>query len=625
MAERRQYIRLDTVLPVEFHLISLDGKKSLSERLQGFTNNVSKGGICLAVNNLKPDLAGLIMDKQAKISLSIELPITKKIISALADSAWVSEEASRPDSYLIGLSYAEIDQQQNKQLIYYARAKKLFAPAALTLIIVLGLGFGVGGYLNLRLLRSNRILVGQLVRIVQESSIAKQKVKEISREREDLQSKIQNLQLRMQTVEKEKESLGQASRLEKAITEKKIKDLNALIESLDEEKNALQEELIVLQHKESSVTEDLLHLDEKKATLEKANLYKMYQWLQARQNQRSGLVRSFEGSADVSNLAFIYDQSLAVQAYTSFSDFERVGRALDFFQRRAKRANKLFFNAYSSSDGSAAEQSVYSRPNIWLGIAILQYIKKTDDPRYLSLAEEIAGAIISLQSQGQEGGIRGGPDLTWLRTEDSLDAYAFFNMLYKITGKSQYARARDKTLVWLLKAGLDTYVQSVLAIGPQKLEELGINPGRIMDFAEETYVVEVLYQRPDGMAVKVKGFDSLPKINRGRAGIVYSERTARAVTAFKTLADYYYKKGMKAKAHVYEMKADEYMAELGKMMISSPSPSGREYSCLPYATLDVADTGYGWLIPKGTKSGSVAATAQIIFAYYDYNPLRLDE
>jgi hypothetical protein len=55
--EQRGYIRMDTILPVQFRLVSLEGKELLSDWQQGFTNNVGKGGICLQINKLDPLLA----------------------------------------------------------------------------------------------------------------------------------------------------------------------------------------------------------------------------------------------------------------------------------------------------------------------------------------------------------------------------------------------------------------------------------------------------------------------------------------------------------------------------------------------------------------------------------------
>jgi hypothetical protein len=350
---------------------------------------------------------------------------------------------------------------------------------------------------------------------------------------------------------------------------------------------------------------------------------------------------SFEGDRDIEKWAFTYDQALALQAYTNFSDFERAKKTLDFFQKKAKRIEAGFLNAYYVQDGAPAEYTVHSGPNIWLGIAIVQYTYKSKDRSYMGLAEEIAQSMIHLQNQSQDGGIRGGPNIEWFATEHNLDAYAFFNMLYKVTGKPEYISARDKVLNWLvqhtydkgeipIKRGkgdstiaTDTYAWSIAAIGPEKLEEIGMNPDMIMEFVEKNCCVEVSFTRPEGRSIKIKGFDFAPQRHLARGGVVSSEWTAQMVLALRIMSDFYYKKGMVAKARSYELKADECLAQLGNMVISSPSPSGQGESCLPYATQDFVDTGHGWMTPKGSRTGSVAGTAYTIFAYYKYNPLEL--
>jgi len=634
--ERRKYIRLDSVFPVQFRLLSLDEKRFLSSWLQGFTNNVSKEGLCLCVNNFNPELARVLKDQQAKLSLDIELPITRRPISALAKVSWMRDAAGEPNRYLIGLSYEDIDRKQGKEIMHYAWTKKLFIPVALSMILILGLGFAINSFISAKLIQGNKALVGELVKILQESSIAKQKVKEISRDREDLQLKIQALQSRIQTVEEER------GKLETAKTDE-VKQLNSLIEKLAQERGSLQEQLISLQRKESTITEELLRLDKKKAHLEKVNLDKMYQWLRIHQNPTTGLVMSFEGDSDIANWAFTYDQALVAQAYTNFSDLERVRKILNFFKAKAKRIDGLFLNSYYVNDGSPAEYVVHSGPNIWLGIAILQYTKKTQDYQYLDLAEELGQAIINLQNKDKDGGICGGPNLKWFATEHNLDAYAFFDMLHKITAKPQYLQARDKALNWLaahtydkldipIKRGkgdstiaTDTYAWSIAAVGPEKLSQLGMNPDRIVEFAEQNCSVTVDYTRPEGKTIKVKGFDFAPQRHLARGGVVSSEWTAQMVIAFKIMADFYYKKGMVAKARAYEGKADTYLAELGNMIVTSPSPSGQGESCLPYATQDFVDTGHGWMTPKGKTTGSVAGTTYTLFAYYKYNPLELKE
>jgi TolA-binding protein len=633
-SERRKYIRLDTVFPVQFRLLSLDGRRFLSEWLQGFTNDVGKGGLCLSVNNLHADLAQSLKGGQAKLSLEIQMPINAKAVSAIGRVAWIKDILGEPNKYIIGLSYEDIDRRQNSKIMRYAWMKKLFVPLALTVILILGLGFTINSFINAKLVQGNKALVEQLVRILQDSSVAKQKVKQINKERRDLEIKIQAMESRIQTIEEEKSKLEEAKGDE-------IKRLNSMVEDLVKKKDDLEKDLTRLHLEENTVTEELLRLDKKKATLEKANLDKMYEWLKIHQNPRTGLVMSFEGDRDIEKWAFTYDQALALQAYTNFSDFERAKKTLDFFQKKAKRIEAGFLNAYYVQDGAPAEYTVHSGPNIWLGIAIVQYTYKSKDRSYMGLAEEIAQSMIHLQNQSQDGGIRGGPNIEWFATEHNLDAYAFFNMLYKVTGKPEYISARDKVLNWLvqhtydkgeipIKRGkgdstiaTDTYAWSIAAIGPEKLEEIGMNPDMIMEFVEKNCCVEVSFTRPEGRSIKIKGFDFAPQRHLARGGVVSSEWTAQMVLALRIMSDFYYKKGMVAKARSYELKADECLAQLGNMVISSPSPSGQGESCLPYATQDFVDTGHGWMTPKGSRTGSVAGTAYTIFAYYKYNPLEL--
>ncbi|MBU0503540.1 MAG: hypothetical protein ABH882_04420 [Candidatus Omnitrophota bacterium] len=641
-SERRKYMRLDTVFPVQFRLLSLQAETPLSEWLQGFTNDIGKGGLCLKVNNLPSNLIELIQNKQARLSLEIDIPLRATPINASAKISWIGEIDKASNKYLIGLNYEQINNDDNKGIINYGRVRRSVFPVMAALVIIFGLGLGANTYLNYKLVKGNQALVGELVGILQESTIAKDKIKQISKDKEDAQLKIQSLEVRIKSIDEERQGLAEKVKAEERKAVQKIGELNFMVDQLSKEKTQLQEGLIHSQQKENTVAEQLLRLDEKKIVLEKANLDKMYKWLLIHQNPRTGLVMSFEGDADVSNWAFIYDQSLVSQVYMIFSDFERARKVLDFFTRKIKKSGGLFFNAYYTNDGSPAEYTLHCGPNIWLGIAMAQYTKKTNDNKYLGLAEDIARSIMEIQKEDKDGGIRGGPNVTWYAAEHNLDAYSFFDMLHKLTGKEIYLTARDKVLSWLMlhtydrpdvpimrgkgdsTIATDTYAWSIAAIGPQKLEELGMNPDKIMEFAEEACGVEVSFVRPEGQTVKIKGFDFAPQKHLSRGGVVSSEWTAQMTLSFKIMAGYYNKKNMPAKSRVYETKANEYLEQLWNMIISSPSPSGQGEGCLPYATLDSADTGHGWFTPKGKYTGSVSGTSYTLFAYNNFNPLQLE-
>lgn len=641
--EKRRYIRLDTVFPVQLRMESLDGSRFLSGWMQGFTNNVSSGGICLAINNFDPSLAEVIKNHQARLSLEIELPIFRKPIAAKASIAWIRNVTDIPNKYLIGLSYDEIDRKQNERIMRYAVLRKIIMPAAFVMVVLLGLAIMANGLINMRLIQGNKALVHQLVVTIQDSNVAKEKVAEISREREVLAVKIRDLELRINSAEAEKVELLDKGQEEINEYSRKLETLNHLLYELTQEKDSLKSQLDLIGQREVLAVDELSRLDKKRATLERANADKMYEWIKVHQNPRTGLVMSFEGDSDIKGWAFIYDQSLAAQVYAYYSDFGAARKTLDFFLERAKKKDGLFFNAYYVQDGEPAEYIIHSGPNIWVGLAALQYTYKAQDTKYMGLAEEIAQAIMRLQNHDSEGGIRGGPDVEWYATEHNLDAYAFFSMLYKITGKAKYEDCANKVLNWLVKhtydkPGLpikrgkgdstiatDTYAWSIAAIGPEKLEKLGMSPDRIMEFAESNCSVEVEYLRPEGRKIKVKGFDFAPQRHVARGGVVSSEWTAQMVISFRIMEDFYAAKGMTAKSRVYKNKADEYLASLGNMIISSPSPSGQGESCLPYATQEFVDTGHGWLTPKGKTTGSLAGTAYTFFAHNNYNPLEIKE
>ena len=643
--EHRQYIRIDSVFPVLFSILSLDEKTVIAGCLQGFTRDIGKGGICITVNNFTQELAALIKERRAKLALDIEMPLSSKSIKAVAAVAWVKNIPDCPNRYFIGLQYEKIAATANQRLIRYARVKKIFPRAAITLIIVLSLAVALGAFVNIKMIQGNKALVENLVMIIQDSSVAKMKIKLISKEKEDLKIKISTLESRIQAVEEEKNMSAQMRERmieeEKTTSARKISELSTMAEELEKQKENLQEQMIALQNRENVISEDLLHLDKQRVEVEKANLDKMYQWLKVHQNPRTGLIVSFEGDKDIAGMAFIYDQALVAQAYANFSDFQRAQKMLNFFARRAKRHGGFFYNAYYAADGSPAEYVVHSGPNIWVGIAALQYTQKSQDRQYMSLAEGVAEQIMKLQAQDPEGGIRGGPEIKWYSTEHNLDAYAFFNMLFKLTSNSKYSEAAQKTLTWIQQysygksdlpmnrgkgdatIATDTYAWAVASIGPEKLEALGMNPDRIIEFAEQNCSVQAPLRYADGKVVTLKGFDFAAQRNVTRGGVISSEWTAQMIISYKIMADYYFKQGMIAKARSYLGKADECLLSLSHMIITSPSPSGQGANCLPYSNQEFVDTGHGWFTPKGKCTGSVAGTTYTLFAFYDYNPLEL--
>jgi len=178
-ADKRRYIRLNSVFPVGFRLVSADGKRFLSDWIQGFTNNIGHGGICLSVNNLPDEMVQLIAGGQVKLSLYIEMPLSGKKINAQARVIWAKSPVREPEKYLIGLAYEEIARRDNNRIFFYAVGRKSLPRIVLLLFFILVLTFSISGYLNIKLIQANKALIGQLINILQKSSIAKQDIKKL--------------------------------------------------------------------------------------------------------------------------------------------------------------------------------------------------------------------------------------------------------------------------------------------------------------------------------------------------------------------------------------------------------------------------------------------------------------
>lgn len=633
--ERRKYIRMNSVFPVQFRLLSIDGKRFLSEWLQGFTNNVAKGGICLCVNHLNPDIAQAMLSQkeQLLLALEIEMPIFKIPASCTAKIAWIKAVPGKTNTFLLGLSYERIDSRQNAEILLYARIKNAFVPS---LLIILGLSLALLLYKDYETKLAkykNELLIQSFKKVSSEMSLARKQLTNLLVEQKNLRYKYERVKNLLASLEKERQALLK--------DKDSLAQLSRYIAEISQQKEEFARKLAAVQSNYSQVNQQLSRLDVQKANLRKDKSDILYNWLVRHQNPRTGLLSSFEGDFELKDWAFIYDQSLACQAYLLYGDFKRAAKILDFFTQVAKRIDGRFVNAYYVKDGFPAEFVVHTGPNIWVGLAALHYTAKSADDKYLGLAEEIAQTTLHLLKQDPEGGLRGGPQVPWYSTEHNLDAYAFFSMLEKITKKPIYSEAKEKILNWLLAhaydktdipvlrgkgdstIATDTYAWSIAALGPEKLMELQMNPDEIIEFAEKTCLVETDFVTPDGSTIRVRGFDFAPQRHVGRGGVISTEWTAQMCVAYQIMADFYQRKGQPDKARIYEEKADFYLVELTKMMITSLSPVGQGQGCLPYATQEAVDTGHGWRTPKGKATGSVAGTAYTLFACLNYNPLEL--
>lgn len=623
--DKRKYIRLKSIFPVEFRITAAPG----SAWQQGYTCNVGEGGICFETVHLDEAVIRQAGQENVDVELSMRIPLHRPPVPARARVSWFRRlDRKNAPHYMLGFQFTEIAYADCHRMLSQARLLRLSTRVLVLTVLILFLGFVISGFYNYRLRMDNEKLVDSLALAQEEEAQIRDAIGEIDREKKMLSEQM-----------------------------KKYADGFARFAGqTGEQMNNEYEQLV---QREARIADRLRLLERQKSDMQQTVVERMRQWLKNHQNPLTGLILSFEGDVGIiKDWAFIYDQALAVNTFLLFDDERDARRILNFFKRKLhpspsekgkeKDDFQGFPNAYYYDSGDVAEYTVHSGPNIWIGIGVLQYTRKTKDDYYLPVARAIADWLIFVQDKDPEGGLKGGPEFSWFSTEHNLDAYAFFGMMHQVTGEEKYQTAQKKVLSWLKTYAMiphgkdyqsppinrgrgdatiatDTFAWSLAAIGPERLRQLGMNPEEIMNFAEEHCGATVTFTRPSGVQVEVTGFDFAKYANMPRGGMVSPEWTSQMVVSYQILSRYFSQKERLVQAHYYAEKARTYLGELNKIIIASPSVKGQGEGCLPYATMENADTGHGWTTPLGTKTCSVAGTAYMIMAIKQFNPLVLME
>ena len=323
-------------------------------------------------------------------------------------------------------------------------------------------------------------------------------------------------------------------------------------------------------------------------------------WVTANSSTNTGLPYSHVNDTNLLNYTFTYDAAQVALSYLAQNSTTNAQRIIDYYISttnvwRLGGANSAVDS--SSTNGAVKEYKVHAGPNAFLGIAAVQAYNINAEPRNLELATRIADFLISLQNNNTNdvnyGGLRWGPQgdaanptdqrigdkgpqfNTFYCTENNIDAYALFNMLYRVTGEAKYREAADINLRWLKNVaynrpehrfnwgykeqpyklyenelpGIETATApdaifwGISAIGPKALEDF--EPGcaeKMMQYAESNFVATITFTKPNAEQVTVTGFDytdhaSVKKLNR--APMVSAEWTFDAINAYRRLADHF--------------------------------------------------------------------------------------
>ena len=123
--DKRQYVRLEAVVPVDFTIVRLQGDLPGLSWQRGHTRNVSQAGLGLETEHL--DESTIVFLNKEQIYLDVRLHVDgHEPLKAVCEVVWHEPlEDEDTGRYLLGLRFRSIAAQDLRRLMIRARWKNL--------------------------------------------------------------------------------------------------------------------------------------------------------------------------------------------------------------------------------------------------------------------------------------------------------------------------------------------------------------------------------------------------------------------------------------------------------------------------------------------------------------------
>ncbi len=186
--DRREYVRMDTIFPVEFQKMD-EGK--LGPLHEAFTKDISKKGMQLEIKTLHGKRIESFIPTKTKVKLSINVPIYAEPIEATGIVRWVQKLEGAPiDRYLLGIAYESISEEAASRIIKYAlwlhRKPAFLTSVVVVLVLIIAL---LGAFLS-DLRTARRQLHRKIEEVSEEQKILVEKIKESRAEKKGLDDEL---------------------------------------------------------------------------------------------------------------------------------------------------------------------------------------------------------------------------------------------------------------------------------------------------------------------------------------------------------------------------------------------------------------------------------------------------
>lgn len=116
---KRTYIRLNTVFPVEFQFLYEHGEP-LSDPFQGFARDVSKGGMCIETKAVRSRDIFTFIPGETRLKLIINIPTSLVAIELYGTVSWYMEGSEQAMTlYKFGIDYDPVGIRNQKMMYLY--------------------------------------------------------------------------------------------------------------------------------------------------------------------------------------------------------------------------------------------------------------------------------------------------------------------------------------------------------------------------------------------------------------------------------------------------------------------------------------------------------------------------
>ncbi len=228
----------------------------------------------------------------------------------------------------------------------------------------------------------------------------------------------------------------------------------------------------------------------------------------------------------------------------------------------------------------------------WAGIALTRLFAKTGLHRYLHAAETIGQWIIAECTVADAwGGFSGGEDhwknkRLWRSVEHNVDCVSFFDNLHALTGKSDWAAARESARK-LVKACQTQVGYYVTGTG----EGMVLNSGVVPTDTQSWTALARIDPEPDKRSLNFM-IDIMGTTSEGFAGTKFAQRGAgvqNEATAGAAMALWM----ARDKSDRFKTTAERWLDSLGRQITSAKRATGYGVVATPANEADTGE-GLGW-------------------------------